>query len=312
MDHCKAPSNWTFAPDRSGARLEDIDHDRHRRTGHEHRDHAGTARGGRVRHRGLRRRRRRPAGAHHVHRLHRPGRPARRRCCWSGSPRPVRRRLAHAGVGTARRTRQRGRSIFLLRGLSRGRMAVVAPDVRGRRGRPAGPGGTRQRRATGHPGLDRPRPRVAGDLAGLAPGRGRHRSPRPPSRGAFVDGLLGGLGFGVLFVALGQIPESAGTLPLALNQLTGALVTVAVATVLRQDWQPSRGAAGWGLALGPARGVGQPRLRRGQPPRRPRRGRGARLALPRRHGAPGPRPAQRAPRRRAAPRAGLLLRGRRA
>ena len=44
-------------------------------------------------------------------------------------------------------------------------------------------------------------------------------------RGAFIDGLLGGLGFGVLFVALARIPESAGTLPLALNQLTGSLKT---------------------------------------------------------------------------------------
>ena len=69
-------------------------------------------------------------------------------------------------------------------------------------------------------------------------------------RGAFVDGLLGGLGFGVLFVALGQIPESAGTLPLALNQLTGALVTVVVATALRQAWRPSRGAASSGIVSG--------------------------------------------------------------
>ena len=69
-------------------------------------------------------------------------------------------------------------------------------------------------------------------------------------RGAFVDGVLGGLGFGVLFVALGQIPESAGTMPLALNQLTGAVVTVAVATVLRQQWRPSRRAAGWGISSG--------------------------------------------------------------
>jgi hypothetical protein len=38
----------------------------------------------------------------------------------------------------------------------------------------------------------------------------------------------------VLFIASGQIPESAGTLPLALNQLTGGLVAVAMATVLRQ------------------------------------------------------------------------------
>ena len=70
------------------------------------------------------------------------------------------------------------------------------------------------------------------------------------TRGAFLDGLLGGLGFGVLFVALGQIPESAGTLPLALNQLTGALVAVAVATVIRLQWRPNRRAGSWGLTSG--------------------------------------------------------------
>jgi drug/metabolite transporter (DMT)-like permease len=76
--------------------------------------------------------------------------------------------------------------------------------------------------------------------------------PEPSSAGggAFADGLLGGVGFGVLFVALAQIPATAGTLPLALNQLTGALVTVAVATAVRQTWQPGTAAAGWGVASG--------------------------------------------------------------
>jgi drug/metabolite transporter (DMT)-like permease len=37
---------------------------------------------------------------------------------------------------------------------------------------------------------------------------------------------------------------------LAINQLTGAVVTVAVATVLRQAWRPRRDAAGWGAASG--------------------------------------------------------------
>ena len=213
---------------------EDIDHDRPRRTGHEHRDHAGAARGDRIRHRGLRGRSRRPAGTHHVHRLHRSGHR-------SGGDAAGRARLArHADpgprrVGSARRARQRGRKHLPAARAVPGSDGGRRPDVRGRRRRTPGPGRTRQRRSTGHPGLDRPRPRAAGDLAGLAPGRGRHRSPRPRGRGAFVDGLLGGLGFGVLFVALGQIPESAGTLPLALNQLTGALVTVVVATVLRQE-----------------------------------------------------------------------------
>lgn len=148
-----------------------------------------------------------------------------------------------AGLGSA------AGSIFLLRGLSRGRMAVVAPtSAVGAAVLPVLAG-----LATG----DRPVTLVWIGLVLALPGiwlvsRQVEDGTEPSSsgRGAFVDGLLGGLGFGVLFVALGQIPESAGTLPLALNQLTGALVTVGVATVLRQQWKPSSHAARWGVTSG--------------------------------------------------------------
>lgn len=148
-----------------------------------------------------------------------------------------------AGLGSA------AGSIFLLRGLSRGRMAVVAP--------------TSAVCAAVLPVLaglasgDRPVTLVWTGLVLALPGiwlvsrqveDGGESSSS--GRGALVDGLLGGLGFGVLFVALGQVPASAGTLPLALNQLTGALVTVVVATVLRQRWQPRSHAAGWGITSG--------------------------------------------------------------
>jgi drug/metabolite transporter (DMT)-like permease len=53
-----------------------------------------------------------------------------------------------------------------------------------------------------------------------------------------LDGILAGLGFGALFAALAQIPEEAGFLPLALNQLVAAAAIVAVAASLRQDWVP--------------------------------------------------------------------------
>jgi drug/metabolite transporter (DMT)-like permease len=53
-----------------------------------------------------------------------------------------------------------------------------------------------------------------------------------------LDGILAGLGFGALFAALAQIPEEAGFLPLALNQLVAAAAIVAVAASLRQDWLP--------------------------------------------------------------------------
>lgn len=153
-----------------------------------------------------------------------------------------------AGLGSA------AGSIFLLRGLARGRMAVVAPT--------SAVGAAVLPVLAGLAGGERPVPLVWIGLVLALPGiwlvsrqvpdgTGAVGSePSAAGRGAFTDGLLGGLGFGVLFIALGQIPESAGTLPLALNQLTGALVTVAVATVLRQTWQPSGDAAGWGITSG--------------------------------------------------------------
>ena len=148
-----------------------------------------------------------------------------------------------AGLGSA------AGSIFLLRGLSRGRMAVVAPT--------SAVGAAVLPVVAGLASGDRPVTLVWIGLVLALPGIwlvSRQVADEAQSsaagRGAFVDGLLGGLGFGVLFVALGHIPESAGTLPLALNQLTGALLTVVVATVLRQEWRPSRRASGWGAASG--------------------------------------------------------------
>lgn len=65
-----------------------------------------------------------------------------------------------------------------------------------------------------------------------------------------VDGVLAGLGFGVLFAALGQVPETAGLLPLAVNQLAGATVIVAVAVLVRAAWVPRERPALLGLACG--------------------------------------------------------------
>ena len=157
-----------------------------------------------------------------------------------------------AGLGSA------AGSIFLLRGLSRGRMAVVAPtSAVGAAVLPvlAGLAGGERPVTVVWIGLVLAFPgiwlvsRQASDGAGAVHDAVRSEASST-DRGAFVDGLLGGLGFGVLFVALGQIPQTAGTLPLAVNQLTGAFVTVAVATAVQQTWQPSRAAAGWGVASG--------------------------------------------------------------
>ena len=157
--------------------------------------------------------------------------------------------LAHAGWALLAGLGGAAGSIFLLRGLSRGRMAVVAPT--------SAVGAAVLPVLAGFVSGERPVTLVWIGLVLALPGIWLVSRQVPDGvdsptadRGAFVDGLMGGLGFGVLFVALGQIPESAGTLPLALNQLMGALVTVVVATVLRQQWQPSRSAAGWGITSG--------------------------------------------------------------
>ncbi len=64
-----------------------------------------------------------------------------------------------------------------------------------------------------------------------------------------MDGVLAGLGFGALFAALAQIPEEAGFLPLAANQLVAGAAVVAVAVALRQDWVPrSRWALGGAIS----------------------------------------------------------------
>ena len=74
-------------------------------------------------------------------------------------------------------------------------------------------------------------------------------SPGPVGSG-LVDGILAGLGFGVLFAALAQIPEDAGLLPLALNQLVAGVAIVVVALVLGQPWVPRRRALLGGLVCG--------------------------------------------------------------
>jgi drug/metabolite transporter (DMT)-like permease len=53
-----------------------------------------------------------------------------------------------------------------------------------------------------------------------------------------LDGVFAGLGFGVLFAALGQIPHSAGWTPLFVAQLASAPAVILLATALRMPWVP--------------------------------------------------------------------------
>jgi drug/metabolite transporter (DMT)-like permease len=134
-----------------------------------------------------------------------------------------------AGVGNGFGT------AFLYRGLSSGRMGVVAPV--------SGVGAVLV-------------PVVVGVLTGERPGalvwvgvllalpaiwlvsREPVEGPTPGAGSGILDGVLAGLGFGSLFAALAQIPEEAGFLPLALNQLVAGGAIILVALVLHQDWVP--------------------------------------------------------------------------
>jgi drug/metabolite transporter (DMT)-like permease len=145
-------------------------------------------------------------------------------------------------------------SIFLFRGLARGRMGLVAPiSAVGAAVLPVLVGA-----ALG----ERPSWLIWIGMAAALPGiwlvsRGS-ASDRPvlgvdraaATLRALVDGVLAGAGFGILFVALAQISDGAGLLPLATNQLVGAILTLAVAACLKQPWRPRRGVVAWGTASG--------------------------------------------------------------
>lgn len=139
---------------------------------------------------------------------------------------------------------------FLYRGLSSGRMGVVAPV--------SGVGAALVPVVVGLATGERPSVLVALGMVAALPGIWLvARSPEvedvggdePRSSGA-VDGVLAGLGFGALFAALAQIPESAGFVPLALNQLVAGGVIVVMATLLRAAWLPREPAAAFGAVCG--------------------------------------------------------------
>ena len=145
-----------------------------------------------------------------------------------------------AGVGSATG------SIFLFRGLSRGRMGLVAPvSAVGAAVLPVLVGVVLGEHPTWLTWLG-----ILVALPGIWLVSRESSAITASTRGALVDGAAAGAGFGVLFIALGQVSDGAGLLPLAANQLFGAVVTVAVATTLRQAWLPRRAVLGWGGTSG--------------------------------------------------------------
>jgi drug/metabolite transporter (DMT)-like permease len=70
-----------------------------------------------------------------------------------------------------------------------------------------------------------------------------------------VNGLAAGLGFGVQFSALGQVPPEAGLLPLALSQWVSVGSIVASAAALSAPWWPRDRASRLGAVAGLLAGI---------------------------------------------------------
>jgi uncharacterized membrane protein len=151
---------------------------------------------------------------------------------------------------------------FLYRGLAAGRMAVVAPvSAVGAAIVPVLAGVGLGERLSGFvvAGMVATLPGIW--LASASPATGRlpshdNSEPTPgPARGrvpaGLIDGAAAGLGFGAMFVALGQIPRAAGLWPLATCQATSAPVLIAVAATLRARWAPLDRASGLATLTGP-------------------------------------------------------------
>ena len=73
----------------------------------------------------------------------------------------------------------------------------------------------------------------------------------PTHRGGVIDGILAGLGFGLLFVFIGQMSDDAGLMPLALAQAFAVLGVIALAIALRQPFLPRTREPWRAVVMGP-------------------------------------------------------------
>ncbi len=150
-----------------------------------------------------------------------------------------------AGIGAA----------FLYRGLSSGRMAVVAPI--------SAIGSALLPVAVGVALGDRPNTLAIVGIVLALPAiylisKVTEQSARTSSTqdgnapsGGVLDGVLAGLGFGSLFVLIGQVDSDAGLMPIAAMQVTAVLGVIVVAAALRQPWVPRDRSSLPALMMGP-------------------------------------------------------------
>ena len=141
-----------------------------------------------------------------------------------------------SGAGTA----------FLYRGLASGRMGVVAPV--------SAVGATTLPVLVGVLGGERPSVLVWLGILAALPGIwfvSREEGGTPPTGGSgLLDGVLAGVGFGLLFAALGQVPTSAGYWPLVANQVMSVVAVLVASLAMGGDPRPRTPGAWWGLAAG--------------------------------------------------------------
>jgi drug/metabolite transporter (DMT)-like permease len=145
-----------------------------------------------------------------------------------------------AGVGSG------AGNVLIFRGLANGRMAVVAPlSAIAAAAMPVFVGVVSGER----PG---PLPLIGVVMALPAiwlvsgGGSGLRGAQRPD----IVNGLAAGLGFGVQFSALGQIPPEAGLTPLAISQAVSVVAIVAGAVAMSAPWVPRDRFSRFGVVAG--------------------------------------------------------------
>lgn len=168
----------------------------------------------------------------------------------TGSPRPHDFAWAVlAGIGSGVGTG------FLYRGFAAGRMSVVAPV--------SAVGAALVPVAAGVIGGDRPSTLVwiglmvampAIWLVSSTPAEDRavaREGARAPVAEGLLDGVLAGLGFGVLFAAIGQVPDTSGLWPLATAQIVSVPAIILLAVLLKAAWVPRGRTVRWALAAGP-------------------------------------------------------------
>jgi len=141
-------------------------------------------------------------------------------------------------------------SAFLYRGFASGRMGVVAPV--------SAVGAAVVPVAVGLALGERPESLAWLGIVLALPGiwlvaRVPELSPGPETSSTttgLADGVLAGLGFGLLFVALGQVPDGAGFWPLAAGQASALLAIAVVAALLGASVVPTAASEWWGVAAG--------------------------------------------------------------